>query len=204
MKSLLRTVKFALDARDKPLAMKPAEWKLFWQLIAHCDSGCSGDRDARLSVAGFTICLLGAPIAWKSRAQRSASLSSTEAEHRPISEACAKTVRVKQVLEFLGQKVQLPTIAHVGNVGAVCLANAAAASGRMKHIDIRCHCVRECVEGSVAKIVFVKSKGNRSGTCTKNASQGVCEECAGEHLKKSSNPGKGENWSWSKLQVCFI
>jgi hypothetical protein len=145
VKSLLRTVKFALDARNKSLAMKPTEWNLIWQLIAHCDSDCSGDRDARLSVTGFIICLLGAPIAWKSRAQWSASLSSAEAEHRAISEARTEIMCIKQVLEFLGQKVKLPVIAHVDNACAICLANNATATGRMKHVDVRYHHVRECI-----------------------------------------------------------
>jgi hypothetical protein len=190
VKSSLRAVKFALDARNKPLVMKPTEWNLIWQLIAHCDSDRSGDRDARLSVAGFVVCLLGAPVAWKSRAQRSVSLSSTEAECRAISEACAEIMHIKQVLEFLGQKVKLPVVAHVGNVGAICLANNAAATGRMKHVDVRHHHVRERVEDGVAKIVFVKSKGNRSDICTKNTSQGVCEEHAREHLKEGNDPGE--------------
>jgi uncharacterized protein YpmB len=60
----------------------------------------------------------------------------------------------------------------------------------MKHVDVRHHCVREHVEDGVAKIVFVKSKDNRSGICTKNTSQGVCEEHAREHLKESSYPGE--------------
>jgi hypothetical protein len=160
------------------------------QLIAHRDSDCSGDRDTRLSVTGFIICLLGAPIAWKSRAQRSVSSSSTEAEHRAISEARAEIMCIKQVLEFLGQKVKLPAIVHVGDVGAICLANNATTTGRMKHVDVRCHCVRERIEDGVAKIVFVKSEGNRSDICTKNTSQGVCEEHAREHVKESSNPGE--------------
>jgi hypothetical protein len=192
-KSSLRTVKFVLDARNKPLVMKPTKWNLIWQLIACCDSGCSGDRDARLSVAGFIICLLGMPIAWKSRAQRSVSLSSAEAEHRATSEVCAEIMCIKQALELLGQKVQLPVIAHVDDVGAICLANNAATSGRMKHVDVRCHCAREHIEDGIAKAVFAKSKGNRSDTHTKNTSQGVHEECAREHLQGNRDPGKGEN-----------
>jgi hypothetical protein len=172
--------------------MKPTEWNLIWQLIAHCDSDCSGDRDTRLSVAGFVIHPLGAPIAWKSRAQRSVSLSSAEAECRAISEARAEIMCIKQVLEFLGQKVKLPIVVHVGGVGATHLANNATAAGRMKHVDVRHHCVREHTEDGIAKIVFMKSEDNRSDIHTKNTSQGVCEERAREHLKKSSNPGEDQ------------
>jgi hypothetical protein len=172
--------------------MKPTEWNLIWQLIACCDSDCSGDRDARLSAAGLTIHPLGAPTAWKSRAQRSASSPSAEAEHRAISEACAEIMCIKQVLEFLGQKVKLPAIARVGDVGAVRLASNAAATGRMKHVNVRHHHVREHVEDGIAKIAFVKSEGNRSDVCTKNTSQGVCKERARERLKESSNPGEDQ------------
>jgi hypothetical protein len=117
-------------------------------------------------------------------------LSSTEAEHRAISEVHAETMCIKQVLEFLGQKVKLPVIAHVGNAGAIHLANNAAAAGRMKHVDVHCHHVRECVKDGIVKIAFAKSKDNRSDVCTKNTSQGICEEHAKEHLKESNHPRK--------------
>jgi uncharacterized protein YpmB len=57
---------------------------------------------------------------------------------------------------------------------------------------VRCHCVREHVEDGIAKIVFVKSKDNRSDVHTKNTSQGICEEHAREHLKKSNDPGENQ------------
>jgi hypothetical protein len=79
-------------------------------------------------------------------------LSSTEAERQAISEARAKTMCIKQVLEFLGQKVKLPVTARANNVGAICLANNSARSGRMKHVDVRHHCVRERIEDGIAKI----------------------------------------------------
>jgi hypothetical protein len=52
--------------------------------------------------------------------------------------------------------------------------------------------VREHVEDGIAKVVFMKSKDNRSDICTKNTSQGVHEEHARECLK-SSNGDPGEN-----------
>jgi hypothetical protein len=99
-------------------------------------------------------------------------------------------MRTKQALEFLGQKAKLPIVVHVGDVGAICLANDATLTGRMKHVDVRHHCVRERVEDGIAKVVFVKSKGNRSDAHTKNTSQGVCEERTREHLKEGNDPGE--------------
>jgi hypothetical protein len=140
---------------------------------------------------GFIISL-GAPVAWKSRAQRSVSPSSTEAEHRAISEVCAEIMCIKQVLEFLEQVVKLPTIVRVDNAGATCLANSAATSGHAKHVDVSCHHVREHIEDGVVKIGFVKSKGDRADVHIKNTSQGIHEEHVEKHLESSSNSNAGE------------
>jgi hypothetical protein len=150
----------------KPITNKTEE--LNWELKAFCDSDYCGDREKRLSVTGFIIYLLGAPIAWKSKAQRSVSLSVTEAEYIAISEVCAEIMFVKQVLEFLQVVVKLPIVVNVDNVGAIFLANNASTSQRTKHVDVRYHYVREFVEDGVVLVQFVKGEDNDADPFTKN------------------------------------
>ena len=80
-------------------------------------------------------------ISWKSRKQKSVTLSSSEAEYVAISEVCAELIFLKQVVEFLEVKLSLPIIVRVDNVGAICLANNSVSGPRMKHVDIRYHFV---------------------------------------------------------------
>jgi hypothetical protein len=62
-----------------------------------------------------------------------------------------------------------------------------------KIVDVRHHCTREHVEDGAVKVVFAKSKGNRSDAHMKNTSQGVCGEHAREHLKSNIDPGEVKN-----------
>ena len=79
-----------------------------WQIVAFCDSNFAGDKDNRISVTGFCIYIGKCLISWKSRGQKSMTLSSTEVEYVAVSEVCMEIMFIRQVLEFLGVKVNYP------------------------------------------------------------------------------------------------
>jgi hypothetical protein len=83
------------------------------------DSDYAGDKDTRTSVFGYVIYFCGAPIAWKSIAGKSVTLSSTEAEYFALSEVTKEVMFVKQVLETMGINLVLPILVKVDNVGAI-------------------------------------------------------------------------------------
>ena len=169
MKMMLRCIKYILDSQEKGLLIRPTEvLDDVWDLQAFCDSDYSGDRDKRLSVTGFVIYLLGVAIAWACRAQRSVTLSSTEAEYIALSEVCREILFIAQIMEFLGMTVKRPIVVRVDNIGAIYLANNQTTSQRTKHVDIRYHFVREYIEDGLVQIVFVKSKDNIADIFTKN------------------------------------
>ena len=80
---------------------------------------------------------MGAPVSWKSRAQRNVTLSSMEAKYAAILEVCTKILFIKQILEFLGEEVEFPIFVHVDDVGAIFLAHNNGASMRTCHINVR-------------------------------------------------------------------
>jgi hypothetical protein len=79
-----------------------------WEMIIYTDSDYAGCTDTRISVTGYTVFLLGVPILWKSKAQRSVTLSSAEAEFVACSEAAKDIKFVFQILWDMGIKVNLP------------------------------------------------------------------------------------------------
>ena len=107
-----------------------------------CDSYYAGDKDNRFSVTGYCIYLNGCLVSFKSRAQRSQRLSSTEAEYVALSEICTKILFVRMIMEFLGEKVNEKI------------------SRRTKHVDTRTHFIRNYVENGRKKITFVRSEDN--------------------------------------------
>jgi len=52
-----------------------------------CDSDYAGDKETRVSVSGYILYLCNVPVAWRSKGQKSVTLSSSEAEFVSLSEA---------------------------------------------------------------------------------------------------------------------
>ena len=190
LKELHRAIKFVLDTADQGLKMKPRQQTGLespWELNAYCDSDYSGDVDTRRSVTGFIVYVMDCPISWKSKSQRSVTLSSTEAEYVAISEVCAAIMFIKQIVEFVGVSVKKPIIINVDNVGAIYLANSATTSNRTKHVDTRYHFVREHVVDGIVEIVFVKSANNTADVFTKNVSGDLFAKHTAKMVEKTGN-----------------
>lgn len=138
-KELLRLIKFVVDTKDWMLKYELKDESKNankWVLKAFCDSDFAGDKDNRLSVAGYGVYIYGCLVVWKSRALRTHALSSTEAEYLALSEVCCEILFIKQLLEFFGRDVEYPIIIHCDNVGAIYLAHNAKNSRRTTNTSI--------------------------------------------------------------------
>ena len=127
---------------------------------------------------------MSCPISWKSKGQKSVTLSSTEAEYVAISELSTEILFIKSLLEFLGLKVPFPIEVNVDNIGAIYLANNATGSNRTKHVDTQYHFVREYIEQGILKIIYVRSEENDADIFTKNLNAYDYEKHTDKMLKK--------------------
>ena len=134
-------------------------------------------------MTGWCIFLCGALISWKSKSQKSVTLSSTESEYVAISEVCQEIIFIKNILEFMGINIQFPMTVNVDNVGAIYLAHKSTGSQRTRHIDSRFHYVREYIEDGIVKVIFVKSEENKSDPFIKNVSNEVLQKHTESHMK---------------------
>ena len=143
-KELLRAIKFVFDTKDLGLRICPTEGRdLPWILILFCDSDYAGDPNTRRSVSGYILFVKGVPVAWRSKAQRSVTLSSSEAEWISLSEAVKESIFILQLLEAMKIKVKLPVIVRVDNVGAIFMGTNVTTSSPTRHIDCRTKYVRK-------------------------------------------------------------
>jgi hypothetical protein len=175
LKELKRVIKFVLDTRDLGLKIEP---KITgsgddWDIVIYTDSDYGGDKESRISVTGYIVYLLGVPICWKSKSQKSVTLSSSEAEFVSLSEGAKEIKFIAQVLITMGIALKLPVIVRVDNVGAIFMAENVTTTGRTKHVDIRYHYVREFVEDGFVKIIFVRTAENYADQFTKNVTGSI-------------------------------
>ena len=156
-------------------------------------SDWAGDLETRISVTGFIIYLQGAPVCWRSKAQKGVTLSSSEAEYVAISEAVKEIKFIYYLLQGIGINVELPIIVKTDNIGAMFMAQNSSSGLRTRHVDTRYHYIRENVEDGIIKIEFVKSMENDSDIFTKNVTQEIYEK----HVKNFLEDSTGEYNGWT-------
>ena len=84
MKMLKRVIKFVIDTQNRKLILKPNQDVTKWKVKGYSDSDFAGDTDEQKSISGYVIYLQECPISWRSKSQKSVSLSLTEAEYMVV------------------------------------------------------------------------------------------------------------------------
>jgi len=175
-KSLYRAIKYVQQTKDRRLVLCPKKEDSMWEIKAYSDSDFAG-------------------ISWRSKGQKSVSLSSTEAEYVAISEVAMEILYVAGILKFLGVEIKHPIEVKVDNMGAVYLSKNATTGNRTKHIDTRYHFVREYIEDGIVKVVFVRSEENDGDIFTKNLNGELfkqhCDSIGLQDFQESSTPKVG-------------
>jgi transposase InsO family protein len=136
-------------------------------LIAYTDSDWAADPVRRRSVTGFFFKLANGIISWQSRSQKTVALSSTEAEYMALSDCSRQAVWIKSIFDELGMPIGTVPIAG-DNQGSIFISSNPVQERRSKHIDIRYHYVRDCIEEKKVAIFFVDGVSNPADLFTKN------------------------------------
>ena len=94
-KELRQFIKFVLDTRELGLKVEPVRMgnNNNVYIEGFCDSDYVGDKETRVSVSEYILYLCNVPVACRSKAQKSVTLSSSEAELVSLSET-AKEVNL--------------------------------------------------------------------------------------------------------------
>jgi hypothetical protein len=136
-------------------------------LVAYTDSDWAADKIRRRSVTGFFFKLAGGSITWRSHAQKTVALSSTEAEYMAISDCSRQAIWTKTLIKELGIGIKAIPI-YGDNQGSIFIASNAVQESRTKHIDIRYHYIRELVYAKEVELMFVPGEMNPADMFTKN------------------------------------
>ena len=168
MKEMKRVIKYVLETGNKGLKMTPHKKENIRDIFVYSESDFSGNKESRIRVSGLFILLNDAPISWRSKAQRSVKLSSSESEYVALSEAAKELKFIWMLLKSIILEFKLPITVRVDNVGAIFMPGNVTTSNRTKRVDTRYRFVNKFVEEGFGEIIFVKTRYNMADIFTNN------------------------------------
>nr|GEV28318.1 integrase, catalytic region, zinc finger, CCHC-type, peptidase aspartic, catalytic [Tanacetum cinerariifolium] len=135
-------------------------------LTAFADADHAGCQDTHRSTSRSVQFLREMLISWSSKRQKSATISSTEAEYIAISGCCAQILWMRsQLLDYGLGFNKIPMYCDNKSTIALCCNNVQ--HSRSKHIDIRYHFIKEQVENGVIELYFVNTEYKLADLFTK-------------------------------------
>ncbi|GJZ14676.1 retrovirus-related pol polyprotein from transposon TNT 1-94 [Tanacetum coccineum] len=135
-------------------------------LTTFADADHAGCQDTRRSTSGSMQFLGDRLVSWSSKRQKSAAISSTEAEYIAMSGCCAQILWMRSQLTDYGlgfNKIPM----YYDNKSAIALSCNNVQHSRSKHIDIRFHFIKEHVENRVIELYFVNTEYQLADIFTK-------------------------------------
>jgi transposase InsO family protein len=145
----------------------------------YSDADWANDETDRHSVTGSVFKLLGGPVSWQSKKQKTVALSTTEAEYMALAATCQEALWLRALAKELDpQSVEEPTMILCDNKGSVDLANTAGFRQRTKHIDIRHHFIREHLADKEIIVHYIPTEKMLADALTKALSSPKLKYCS--------------------------
>jgi len=144
-------------------------------LVGYSDSDWAGNLDDRHSTSGYLFTLGGAAISWASRKQQTVALSVTEAEYISASLACQEAIYLRNLLKDMGYE-QKTTYLFQDNQGSIAMARNWMTTSRSKHIEIRYHFIRECIERKELTVEYLRTNDQLADIFTKAVKKATLDQ----------------------------
>ncbi|GJW21281.1 copia protein [Tanacetum coccineum] len=162
--------KSKLDGDKERKAVDPSHYRgLAYRKALKCafaDANHAGCQDTCRSTSSSIQLLGDRLVSWSSKRQKSATISSTEAEYIALSGCYAQVLWMRSQLTDYGfgfNKIPM----YCDNKSAIALCCNNVQHSRSKHIDIRFHFIKEHVENGVIELYFVNTEYQLADIFTK-------------------------------------
>lgn len=133
---------------------------------AYVDADFAYNINDRKSISGFLLNLNDNLIFWKSKKQATVALSSCEAEYVALSNCVTECIFIKQLLENLLDFNIKPIVIYEDNMSCIKVSTTLETK-RSKHIDIRHHFVRDCIENNTIVLKYIPTDSQVADMMTK-------------------------------------
>ncbi|CAM8956208.1 unnamed protein product [Rhodiola kirilowii] len=145
------------------------------RLEGFTDADFAGDRTDRKSTSGMAQFLGSCLVSWGSKKQNSVALLTAEAEYIAAAACCAQILWLRnQLSDFNLHFDQVPIFCD--NTSAISIAKNPVQHGKSKHIEIKHHFLRDCVEKELVTINFCRSEDQVADIFTKSLHKDAFEK----------------------------
>lgn len=138
-----------------------------FRLRVYCDSNWAGCPLTRRSTTGYCVFLGPSLISWRSKRQKTVSLSSAEVEYHAMMGACCELTWLHYLPRDLGILHQEAALLYCDNKVALHIAANPVFHERMRHIEMDCHFIRDKIQEGFVETRFVSSMNQLADVLTK-------------------------------------
>lgn len=142
---------------------KPGDMRLQF----HCDSDFAGNKNDRKSRSGWVGFINDGAVIWASKKQTCTTLSTAEAEYVATSQCAMDIAWLRIFLAEIGENMSAPTQMFCDNDAAISWTNNIVSMRKAKHIEVRHHYVRDCVNRGAVTVQEISSGANIADGFTK-------------------------------------
>ena len=134
---------------------------------AFVDADYGGCKDTRRSTSGYVFLMAGGPVTWSSKRQATVALSTVEAEYVAMSRCAQQMMWMQSWLSEVEVDYSVPGVIRGDNRSAITLTKNTRDHGKVKHINIRHHYIRELLQSGAIVLEQVSSSDNLANLFTK-------------------------------------
>jgi len=135
--------------------------------LAYVDVDYGGCRDTHRSTSGYVFTMAGGAVTWSSKRQATVALSTIEAEYVVMSRCTQQMIWTQTWLDEVEIEHDTPGIIRGDSRGAIALTKTTKDHGKVKHIDIHHHYIRELVKSGAILFEQIASTNNLADLFTK-------------------------------------
>ena len=136
-------------------------------LLGYSDSDYAGDVEDMRSTSGAVYFLGRSLVTWSSQKHKIVALSSCEAEYVTAAAATCQGIWLSRLISDMMGTKEATVKLLMDNMSAIALSKNPVHHKRSKHIDTKCHFLRECIEDGKVEVDHIGTADQLADIFTK-------------------------------------